>query len=165
MVVRIVKLVFLNALRVFPYSGEILLLTVIFREDNKRIDGGIPCNTIHGTQFLVVSLAFGVCHILGKLSGYTVHKLTASAIVSFILFSITTSTAVLVTLSNMDRIAVLVVCLSVVQISLSAISTEIDSLRQLLLHPVISPSGISTKTNGGFSCICCSEYLVRGALL
>ena len=128
MVVRIVKLVFLNALQVFPYSGGILLLTVIFREDNKRIDGGIPCNTIHGTQFLVVSLAFGVCHILGKLSGYTVHKLTARAVVSFILFSITTTTAVLVTLSNLDRIAFLVVCLCVVQISLSAISTEIDIL-------------------------------------
>ena len=63
MVVRIVKLVFLNALQVFLYSGGILLLTVIFREDNKRIDGGIPCNTIQGTQFLVESLAFGVCHI------------------------------------------------------------------------------------------------------
>ena len=48
MVVRIVKLVFLNALQVFPYSKGILLLTVTFREDNKRIDGGIPCNTIHG---------------------------------------------------------------------------------------------------------------------
>ena len=102
MVVRIVKLVFLNALQVFPYSGGILLLTVIFRED---IDGGIPCNTIHGTQFQVVSLAFGVCHILSKLSGYTVHKLAARAVVSFILFSITTTTAVLVTLSNLDRVA------------------------------------------------------------
>ena len=77
MVVRIVKLVLLNALRVFPYSGGILLLPAIFREDNKRIDAGIPCNTIHGTRFLVVSLAFSVCHIIGKLSGYTVHKLTA----------------------------------------------------------------------------------------
>ena len=130
MLVRIVKLVFLNSLRVFPYSGGILLLTVIFREDNKRIDGGIPCNTIHGTQFLVVALAFGVCHILGKLSGYTVHKLTARAVVSFILFSITTTTAVslLVTLSNLDCVAVLVVCLCVVHISLSAMSNEIDIL-------------------------------------
>ena len=112
----------------FIPPGGILLLTVIFREDNKRIDGGIPCNTIQGTQFLVVSLAIRICHILGKLSGYTVHKLTARAIVSFILFSITTTTAVLVTLSNMDRIAILVVCLCVVQISLSAMSTEIDIL-------------------------------------
>ena len=128
MVVRIVKLVFLNALRVFPCAGGILLLPAIFREDNKRVDGGSPCNTIHGTQFLVVSLAFGVCHIIGKLSGYTVHKLTARAVVSFILFSITTTTAVLVTLFNLDRVVVLVVCLCVVQISLSAMATEIDIL-------------------------------------
>ena len=128
MVVRIVKLVFLNTLRVFPHSGGILLLPAIFREDNKRNDGGSPCNTIHGTQFLVVSLAFGACHILGKLSGYTVHKLTARAVVSLILFSITTTTAVLVTLFNLDRVAVLVVCICVVQISLSAMSTEIDLL-------------------------------------
>ena len=128
MVVRIVKLVFLNALRVFPCAGGILLLPAIFREDNKRVDGGSPCNTIHGKQFLVVSLAFGVCHIIGKLSGYTVHKLTARAVVSFILFSITTTTAVLVTLFNLDRVVVLVVCLCVVQISLSAMATEIDIL-------------------------------------
>ena len=83
-----------------------------------------------GTQFLVVSLTLGVCHILGKLSGYTVHKLTARAVVSFILFYITTTAVVLllVTLSNLDRVAVLVVCLCVVQISLSVMSTEINIL-------------------------------------
>ena len=126
MVLRILKLSILNALRVFPYVGGILLLPAIFKEDNKRYGRGGPCNTIHGTQFLVVSLLFGVCHIIGKVVGYTVNKLTA--VVSFILFSISTTTAALVTLFNLDRVAVLVVCLCVVQISLPALSTELDIL-------------------------------------
>ena len=68
------------------------------------------------------------CSPSPQVSGYTVHNLTARAVVSFILFSITTTTAVLVTLSNLNRVAVLVVCLCVVQISLSVMSTEIGIL-------------------------------------
>ena len=74
MVLRIVKLALVNTFRTIASVESILLLPAILKEDNIRNDRNSPCQAIHGAQFLIVSLVFGVCHPTGSSLGYIVHK-------------------------------------------------------------------------------------------
>ena len=128
MVIRIVQLALLNTFRTFPSTGSILLLPAILKEDNIRNDGNSPCQAIHGAQFLIVSLVFGVCHLTGSVLGYTAHKYGVSTAVTFMVFStINLAAFIAIQFSNTNTILI-IVYLCVIHISLLAITAKADIL-------------------------------------
>ena len=128
MITRIIKLVVLSVLRVIPYSGCILLLPSILREDNIQNGRESPCNSIHGIQFLTISLVFGVCHLIGKSLGYILHKTTIWRDASLTIFSILTTLSLIGAQFYHKEVTLLISSLCVVQILIAAMSTEIDIL-------------------------------------
>ena len=128
MVLRIVKLALLNTFRIFPSLGSILPVPTILKEDNIRNDRNSPCQAIHRTQFLTVSLAFGVCHLIGSGLGYIVHRCGVSAAVTFTVLSTINLTALIVLqFSNTDTISTMAY-LCVVHISLLGVTMKLNIL-------------------------------------
>ena len=72
-VLRILKLTLYLFCNGFMYCGDILLVPVIMRDINKSYDASIPCDAIHGIQFLVITGLFGGCHIVGRLLSYFIQ--------------------------------------------------------------------------------------------
>ena len=128
MLTRIIKISLLNTFRIIPYSGSILLLPALIKEDNIRNDRNSPCKAIHGAQFLTVSLLFGICHLMGKGLGYCLHKAQFPVFVSFMIFSTLNLVAMVAMQFTDSSLYLLVSFLSIVQITLSAMSLEVDIL-------------------------------------
>ena len=128
MISRIVKLLVLSALRTIPYCGCILLLPSILREDNKQNDRESPCDSIHGVQFLTISLVFGVCHLIGKGLGYILRKTRIRSGTSLTILSILTLTSLIGAQFYHKQVTLLISSLCVVQILIAAMSTEVDIL-------------------------------------
>ena len=128
MVLRIVKLALVNTFRTIASVGSFLLLPAILKEDNIRNDRNSPCQAIHGAQFLIVSLVFGVCHLTGSGLGYIVHKYGFSAAVTFMVFStINLAAFIAIQFSNTNTILI-IVYLCAIHISLLAITIKLDIL-------------------------------------
>ena len=128
MVMRTVKLAAINASRGFPYYGSILLLPAILKQDNIKNSRGSPCNAIHGQQFLTVTLIFGLCHILGKGTGYITHKLKIPSAILFCVLSVITIVSLVVMMVFSDNTISMIICLCVGQIAISSSVVEINIL-------------------------------------
>ena len=77
-VVRICKICTYVFTRGIAYQGAILLVPVVMKDINTKSDSDSPCGAIHGSQFLVITLLFGVCHLVGRSLNYVVNKRISS---------------------------------------------------------------------------------------
>ena len=110
------------------YFGGMLLLPALIKEDNIRNDRDIPCKSIHGAQFLTVSLLFGVCHILGKIVSLALHNLGIPAAITLTFLSIINLGALISPQSSYTHVVFLIFCLGGVQTLMSAMATVLDIL-------------------------------------
>ena len=128
MISRIVKLTIINAIRGFPCYGSMLLVPAILKVDNIRNSRGGPCNTIHGEQFLAVTLVFGLSHLLGNGVSYIIHYLKIPSAVKFTVLSVVTTASFILTLAFDDNTMLIITALCVGQFAMSAYSLEITIL-------------------------------------
>ena len=79
------------------FTGAILLVPSIARYYNHEHKTNRPCDAIHGTQFLILGVLFGVCHLIGNIFWYIFVKLkipkSALLIGSSVVNSVTLRTA------------------------------------------------------------------------
>ena len=80
---RMIKLCLCSLTYGIPYFGAILLVPNIVRQDNiRQKEETSPCDAMHDEQFLVITVLFGVCHLLGRASSYLGKRfLTGMAII------------------------------------------------------------------------------------
>ena len=128
MISRIVKTVLLNAFPGFPFYGSILLIPNILKEDNIKHDRDSPCHAIFGSPFLVVSLVFGVTHLVGKAIGYPTHKLGIPSAVAFTIMSAISTGSMIVVLLYQESVIIMIVGLSLVQTAIAASAVELNIL-------------------------------------
>ena len=128
MILRMVKVMHFNFFRGLPYFGSILLLPAIFKEDNIKNDLGSFCNAIQGTQFLVITLVYGGCHLLGKGVGYATHRLRVPTLLLFAVLSFINTLSLVIMQIYDDRMMVIVANLCVIHIILSACQVEVALL-------------------------------------
>ena len=128
MIMRILKTQLVAVCSLVIYFGGMLLLPALIKEDNIRNDRDIPCKSIHGVQFLTVSLLFGVCHILGKVLWLLLHNLGTSTAISLTFLSIINLCTLIALQFSYTHVIFLILCLSVVQTLMSAMATVLDIL-------------------------------------
>ena len=128
MVIRILKIQLVAACNIVLYFGGMLLLPALIKEDNIRNNRDIPCKSIHGTQFLTVSLLFGICHILGKALTFVLHNLGIPAAISITFLSIINLGAFVTLQFSYTHVIFLIFCLGVVQTLMSAMAAVLDIL-------------------------------------
>ena len=123
-IARTVKLAFYTMTSSFIYFGDILLVPVIMRDINKSKEVNVPCSTIHGVQFLAISVLFGGCHIMGRIINYLFQsKLTSTAI--FIVCSMACLPFTALCCINSQNHAVILLCIAALQIILSSVTNEL----------------------------------------
>ena len=128
MIMRILKIQLVAVCNLLVYFGGMLLLPAVIKEDNIRNDRDIPCKSIHGAQFLTVSLLFGVCHILGKVLSLVLHSLGTPTLISLTVLSILNLGDLIASQFSYTHVIFLIFCLGVVQTLMSAMSTLLDIL-------------------------------------
>ena len=128
MVIRILKIQLVAACNIVLYFGGMLLLPALIKEDNIRNNRDIPCKSIHGAQFLTVSLLFGICHILGKVLTFVLHNLGIPAAISLTFLSIINLGAFAALQFSYTHVIFLIFCLGVVQTLMSAMAAVLDIL-------------------------------------
>ena len=128
MKIRILKTQLVAVCSLVIYFGGMLLLPALIKEDNLRNDRDIPCKSIHGVQFLTVSLLFGVCHILGKVLWFVLHNLGTHTAISLTFLSITTLGAHIAIQFSYIHVIFLLFCLGVVQTLMSAMGSVLNFL-------------------------------------
>ena len=130
MIIRIIKLNLLNACRGFPCFGSILLVPSILKEDDIKNDRSSPYHAIFGNQFLIVSLLFGLCHIMGKAIEYLGKIFKAPSVVVFMGYSlvITGALVAMVISYEIPDTAQTIAWMCLLQIAVSAIALEIQVL-------------------------------------
>ena len=86
-----------------------------------------PCHAIFGDQFLIVSLLFGLCHVMGKVFGYLGKRFKTPSLMSFMVYSFLTTGALVAMLISYEigDITQLILWTCLVQITVSAIVIEI----------------------------------------
>ena len=80
-VVRICKICTDIFTRGIAYQGAILLVPVVMKDINTKSDSDSPCGAIHGSQFLIVTVLFGVCHLLGRFLNCVANNRISSTMV------------------------------------------------------------------------------------
>ena len=128
MIIRILKTQLLTACNTVLYFGGILLLPALIKEDNIRTNQDSPCKSIHGAQFLIVSLLFGVCYILGKALAFVLHNLGTPAAISLLFSSIINLGALIALQFSYTHMIFLIFCLGVVQTLMSTMAAVLDIL-------------------------------------
>ena len=88
MIVRAVLISMFTFLYCIYFYGEILLIPSIAKYANEINFDNTPCNAIHGSQFLVLTLVFGICHVLGAMLWYFMVYLRIS---SFVILTLSSS--------------------------------------------------------------------------
>ena len=128
MIMRILKTQLLAVCSTVLYFGGMLLLPALIKEDNIRNDRDIPCKSIHGAQFLTVSLIFGVCHFLGKVLWLVLHNFGTPTAISLTFLSITTLGAHIAMQFSYTHAIFLILCLGVIQTLMSTMGSMLDIL-------------------------------------
>ena len=125
---KVVKRLFLLCLKIIcndtPYYGAILLVPSIMKSFNLREEVHIPCGAIHGAQFLIITVLFGACHILGRLLGYFSRKCLSSGTI-FTINAIACLPWILFMNFLPDEKLILLVSLGAIQVHCSAAENEV----------------------------------------
>ena len=128
MIMRILKAQLVSVSSLVIYFGGMLLLPALIKEDNIRNNRDTPCKSIHGAQFLTVSLLFGVCHILGKVLAFVIHNLGIPTAISLTFLSVVNFGVHIAIQFSYTHVIFLIFCLGVVQILLAAMGAVLDIL-------------------------------------
>ena len=124
-VIRVVKLSLYIITFGFIYSGHKLLIPVIMRAINIKNEAETPCGSIHGIQFLAITVIFGGCHIIGRFLSYLFqHRLSTSTI--FTVCSIVCFPVMVICCVFPHNTVVLFVGIAVIQTIYSAAANEVN---------------------------------------
>ena len=74
MAMRIVRILSYMLTNFTPWTGSILLLPSIVRQMNIDNNYSLKCSSINGTQFLLITIIFGVFYCIGRLLCYVLHQ-------------------------------------------------------------------------------------------
>ena len=79
--IRLCKIYSYMSTRGIVYQGAILLVPVLMRDINANTQADTPCGAIHGSQFLIVTTLFRVCHLFGRSLNYLTNgRLSSTAV-------------------------------------------------------------------------------------
>ena len=122
---RITKLCLCGLAHGVPYFGAILLVPNIVRQDNiTQKEETSPCNAMHDKQFLVITVLFGVCHLLGRLLSYLGKRfLTGTTII--LTCGVISLISSAVSLLYSDNTMVLLITLGFIQTAGATAQTDI----------------------------------------
>ena len=124
MVIKIVMLSVLTLLYAIYFYGAILFLPSIARSENKATGKTTPCHAIHGAQFLIVTVVFGACHVMGSVCWYPLSALIRSnVIISTSTFAVTATYIVMCL--NSQNFTLMYICIGIVQILSMILNQEL----------------------------------------
>ena len=132
-----------------PWLGTILLIPSIARHKNIQNDQKYLCSSISGTQFLFITIIFGVGHCTGNVICYFLHGRMRSATILSVFSLVSIALYVLMNVFNSD--ATLLFILNAVLQLVAAIAVNgiqiLATDRQLFWHNYLAlSSGMEMAT-------------------